>query len=454
MNLPLCSSLTLLISALAWTQTVAAQEPTAAVSLSATTQQASAGVGNDGSTEVSPSRMQNGANDAAKVSPADAAAVAVEGPDAAPSEVRKETEVGVAEADKGKGKEKARDEAKGDDGGKKLPWETKPKIRVGGLIHTEFSINDAPADPETPNYDFRLTNARVFLTWEQGSLLDAQAEIELSRDRDRNPGAWAPMRDAFVRVSPDRALRLRMGQFKRPFGGLQMISLRDIKLVRRGISDTWINEELLYGERDTGFQVEGKLGKGLELHYALGVFNGSGRNRRDLDPNGVKDLVGRLEGHFGKHLTVAYDFANKRFDRDYVDYASYPTSTWMSGVDVLVEYAGLWGYIEGQYGTNYRSSKQNHTASALAMLAYKFPVSPVWEMAIEPLLKGEVLKLETEIPNRRILNATAGVNYYIGDIFRLMLQGEWIDNEGLLPSNLAEAESEKRLLVQAGMYTR
>ncbi|HMA94491.1 MAG TPA: porin [Polyangiaceae bacterium] len=332
-----------------------------------------------------------------------------------------------------------------------LPWEAKPKVKIGGLINAEFSINDAP---EIPNYDFRLNNARIYLSWQQGSWLDAQAEIELSRDRDRKASSWAPMRDAYVRVSPDRAFRMRMGQFKRPFGGLQLISLKELKLIRRGISDTWINEELNYGERDAGFQLEGKFGKWFGLSYAVGVFNGSGRNRRDLDPNGTKDLVGRVEAHLGKTLRVAYNVANKRFDQSYPDYARYPSSTWMSGADVLVEAGGFYGYVEGQYGTNYQSIDQYHTASALALLAYRIPITPFWKLALEPLVKGEVLRVETEVRDRQIFNGTAGANLYVGDIFRLMIQGEWISTKGVIPENLAEARPEKCLIVQGSMFTR
>jgi hypothetical protein len=449
MNMPLRSSLGFLLSALMAAQSAAAQATS--VAPPSTTGQSSQG---DSGNAEKPQAESNGTVGATG---ADSATVGL-----APAETASKAEPADEESpdDQGhkKNRKKSDKDGKGDDAdGAVLPWDVKPKIKVGGLIHTEFSINDAPADNqgfETPTYDFRLTNARVFLTWEQGSLLDAQAEIELSRDRDRNPGAWAPMRDAFVRVSPHRALRLRMGQFKRPFAGLQMISLRELKLIRRGVSDAWVNEELKYGERDVGFQVEGKIGRGVELHYALGVFNGTGRNRHDYDPNGAKDFVGRFEGHIGKHLTISYNFANKRFDQSYIDYASYPSSTWMSGADVLVNYAGLWGYVEGQYGTNYQVLTQNHSASALAMVAYKFRVSQLWEMALEPIVKAEVLRVETEIRDRRVLNGTAGVNYYIGDIFRLMVQGEIIDTKGPVPENLAEADTEKRLLVQAGMYTR
>lgn len=457
MNKPLCSSLSFLLGAFTAVQLAAAQDASTTAASSAGTQPESA---------VSTSATsQAQTSSAAGTTTADSAAVNVARADEADGTAVGDTSANANQENKGKKKGKKGSEAKDKDNDGKdddtgeavMPWEVKPKVKVGGLIHTEFSINDAPRDNqgfETPNYDFRLTNARIFLTWEQGTLLDAQAEIELSRDRDRNPGAWAPMRDAFVRVSPDRALRLRMGQFKRPFGGLQMISLKDLKLVRRGISDVWINEELNYGERDVGFQAEGKIGKGLELHYAFGVFNGTGRNRRDLDPNGAKDLVGRIEGHLGKHLTVSYNFANKRFDQAYTEYETYPSSTWMSGGDVLFEYAGLWGYAEGQYGTNYLSNDQYHTLTGLAMVAYKFRISQIWNMALEPLVKGEIMRLESEYRDRRVLNGTLGANYYLGDIFRLMVQGEWIDNKGPLPTNLAEAESEKRLLVQAGMYTR
>ncbi|HEY5962217.1 MAG TPA: porin [Polyangiaceae bacterium] len=338
-----------------------------------------------------------------------------------------------------------------DDGkGKKLPWEAAPKLRVGSLIHSQFAINDAP---EVANNEFRLTNARIVVEWRQGSLLDAVAEVELSRDGDRESTSWAPMRDAFVRVSLDSMLRMRLGQFKRPFGKLALTPLRDLKLIRRGISDVWVNDELEYGERDVGFQVDGKVGRGYELHYALGVFNGPGRNRREDDMNGTKDFVGRVEGRFGKHVSVGFNVANKRFDPT-TRADQRPTSALMGGADVLVGFGGFYGLVEGQYGDNYRSTKRYHTGSLLALVAYKIPITNFWQIAVEPVVKGEILKVETEVRDQHILNGTAGANLLIGKAFRLMVQGEWIKPTGSLPMNLNEGRAEKRLIFQAGMYTR
>jgi hypothetical protein len=332
----------------------------------------------------------------------------------------------------------------------KLTWLASPKVRVGGLLHAQFAFNDAPNSADN---GFRLSNARIVLQWRQGSLLDAVGEVELSRDGDREATGWAPMRDAYVRVSFDPGLRMRMGQFKRPFGRLSLTPLRDLKLIRRGISDVWINEELRYGERDVGFMVDGRFGQGIEVRYALGIFNGTGRNHRDDDPNGAKDFVGRLESRLGKHVSLAVNAANKRFDRATPDHRGLPDSAWMTGGDVLVEVAGLYGLIEGQYGSNYESAARHHTSSLLGLLAYKIPITEVWEIVVEPLVKAEILRTETEVQGRRILNGTAGANLYVGDIFRLMVQGEWIAPEGRLPQNLSEAMAEKRLILQAGMYT-
>jgi hypothetical protein len=77
----------------------------------------------------------------------------------------------------------------------------------------------------------------------------------------------------------------------------------------------------------------------------------------------------------------------------------------MSGADILVERSGMYALIEGVYGSNYESPEHHHSGSLLVLFAYKIHVADFWQIAIEPLLKGEVLKTATEVKNQPMLFA-------------------------------------------------
>ena len=106
--------------------------------------------------------------------------------------------------------------------------------------------------------------------------------------------------DAFVEWQKLGALKIKAGQFKRPFTfenpmhpldqGFMGYSQNTMKLA--GFTDR--NGEHASNGRDIGVQLQGDLiknsaGRAL-LHYQVGVFNGQGINAKDVDQQ--KDLIG------------------------------------------------------------------------------------------------------------------------------------------------------------------
>jgi hypothetical protein len=337
------------------------------------------------------------------------------------------------------------------------PWDKRPKLSVHGLVHALFTAADRI---DTPTYAFSINRARVALRWNQSRLIDGQLEFELAEEEAAGStiSGWAPLRDAFVRVSPDRALRVRMGQFKKPFGRLRLASVRELQLVRRGIVDDWIVETLGYGDRDLGLQVEGRLGRTPEFGYALGVFNGSGLNQKDTDLNGAKDFVGRVEFAPVRWLSIGLDGSYKRFDLN--THPGYPTNHGvMGGADFAIQTAGLYVLGEGMYGDNYLSLYGYPSWSLLLMAAYKIPLTSWWGLALEPVVKGELLKVEAELVRSHFVSGTLGANLHIGKYLRLMFQDEAVwsteNSPDLHQQNFGKSWLEQnRFFLQAALQTR
>lgn len=97
------------------------------------------------------------------------------------------------------------------------------------------------------------------------------------------------LRDAYLEAAHFAAAEVRAGQFKIPFNRVQVASSAGLQFVERAI----LNDEFILGDsgRDIGLQVGGVV-LPERLHYAVGLFNGSGPNTSDADSNHL--AVGRV----------------------------------------------------------------------------------------------------------------------------------------------------------------
>jgi hypothetical protein len=336
------------------------------------------------------------------------------------------------------------------------PWEEKPKIRVRGLVQPLLVLADRPG---TADSGFTLNRARLEVRWTQGKLIEGRVEFELGMEETRGSSVigWAPLRDAYIRVMPDRAFRVRAGQFKRPFNRLKLTSPRDLKVVFRGISDWWIVQALQYGDFDLGAQVDGRVGRGTEFRYALGVFNGNGRNQKELDLNGAKDFVGRVEVAPVSWLSLGLDGSYKLFDRHvFPDYPAHRGL--MGGADFEIQTGGLYVLGAGMYGDNYFSLEHFQSMSLVLLGAYKIPLTSWWDLALEPVAKGELLKVEQQIKMSHIVSATLGANLHVGRYLVLMFQDEAVWPTRNTPDLYAAGfgrhwQKQNRFFVQASFTT-
>jgi len=174
----------------------------------------------------------------------------------------------------------------------------KPTIKFGGYIMTKYSINDREGQSNNGGFDLRFIRLYVDGTLCKDFYYKLQLEVNGAPGVDKGPRVL----DAFVEWQKFDFLRIKLGQFKRPFGfenpysplnvGLGTFSQATMKLA--SISDR--NGEHKSSGRDLGFQLQGDLFPAADghkwLHYQVGIFNGQGINHTDKDKH--KDLIGGL----------------------------------------------------------------------------------------------------------------------------------------------------------------
>ena len=174
-----------------------------------------------------------------------------------------------------------------------------PTIKFGGYITAKYSIDDR--DGESSNGGFDLRYLRLYASGYCFKDFFYRFQLEACGSPGVDKGAR--VLDAFVEWQKYDFLKIKMGQFKRPFSfenpysplnvGFGSYSQATTKLA--GMSDR-VGEHGS-GGRDLGFQVQGDLLKDRNdghawLHYQVGMFNGQGINHKDK--NKFKDVIGGL----------------------------------------------------------------------------------------------------------------------------------------------------------------
>ncbi len=178
-----------------------------------------------------------------------------------------------------------------------------------GYIIGKYSFDDREGTQSNGGFDLRLVRLNLEGDCFKDFHYRIQAEINGAPGVDKGPRIV----DAFVEWQRLKYLRLKLGQFKRPFGFENPTSP-----LKTGVGDySQITKKLVgmgdrcgehsSGGRDLGFQAQGDLFPSSKdghhwLHYQVGVFNGQGINHSDKDKH--KDLIAGLWIAPTKHLAI------------------------------------------------------------------------------------------------------------------------------------------------------
>ena len=174
-----------------------------------------------------------------------------------------------------------------------------PTLKFGGYIVGKYSVSDRSGEKSNGGFDLRFVRLYLNGYCFQDFYYRLQVEINDAPGVDKGPRVL----DAFVEWQHFDELRVKLGQFKRPFGfenpyspldvGLGSFAQATMKIA--SIGDR--NGEHKTSGRDLGVQLQGDLFPSKKdghkwLHYQVGFFNGQGINHSDKD--NFKDLIGGL----------------------------------------------------------------------------------------------------------------------------------------------------------------
>ncbi len=173
-----------------------------------------------------------------------------------------------------------------------------PNIKFGGYIVGKYSATDSRE--ATPKSSFDLRFIRLYFNGNcfRDLYYRIQAEVNGAPGEDKGPRIL----DAFIEWQRWTSLRIKIGQFKRPFGFENPYSPLDVGMGSYSQATTKLasigdrNGEHKSSGRDIGIQLQGDLfpyeDGHYQLHYQIGLFNGQGINHTDKDNH--KDLIGGI----------------------------------------------------------------------------------------------------------------------------------------------------------------
>ena len=171
-------------------------------------------------------------------------------------------------------------------------------IKFSGYVMSQYQYTGQDSK-ESNSFNIRMVRMAL-----DGRLMkDFYWKVQLQVNGNTSDLGSSPrMVDAFAEWQKYEAFKIKAGQFKRPFTfenpmhpitqGFMGYSQNVSKLA--GFSDR--TGEHASNGRDIGLQIQGDLiknaaGRNL-LHYQVGVFNGQGTNRKDVDQR--KDVIGGI----------------------------------------------------------------------------------------------------------------------------------------------------------------
>ncbi len=335
-------------------------------------------------------------------------------------------------------------------------------IKFSGYIMSQYQYSGQDG-AESNSFNIRM--ARVSLEGRVMKDLYWKTQLQLNGNTT-TLGNSPRMVDAFMEWQRLSFLKVKIGQFKRPFTfenpmnpidqGFMSYSQNISKLT--GFSDR--TGEHASNGRDIGLQLQGdflknRAGRSL-IHYQIGVFNGQGTNMKDVDKR--KDIIGGLWvmpvkglriGAFGWAGTYARKGTWKETEADGTE----TTKSGTRSVDrnryaISAEYAADDWTIRSEYihsqGYGFKTTYQDNNSSKDCTLntAAGDKADGLYALLIAPVVKKKVhLKARYDFYRPRDNWGTAktfyevGADYCFKKYFKISAEYAYVNDRSLAKPN-------------------
>ena len=248
----------------------------------------------------------------------------------------------------------------------------------------------------------------------------------------------AKLTDGYVTLAFAPAFTLRAGQYKKPFDALELISSRQILVAERegtprgadGPTPDQLVGDLGYSNRDIGVEWDGESGR---LSWAAGLWNGSGENGTEDDDG--KQIGARLNVEVVPAWTVSGAWTGKRISEP----PDADDATWYDAVELAVvggEYQepGWKALAQVMAGDNWDPDLGGGDDSSFLALqgiaGYHLPVFRIpYLIGVEPIVRVGWADPDTDADDDAALLATPGVNLYLHERVKTMVQADFLSPE-------------------------
>lgn len=293
-------------------------------------------------------------------------------------------------------------------------------VSVTGRLQTQF--NTTTVDSVEAGTTFELRRARVGVDLVIDRWIEGRMEWNFAHT--------ARMEDGWINLALHPAFEIQVGQFKKPFSRLELVSSSRVIPIEYGLRIRGVDsnpehyqllEENVYLGRELGAQVHGAIGP---LGYAVGAFNGSDQNNRDT--NADKSYAGRLTL---KPFAAPFEIGAGASFRDVpADTGTGPYTEHGLAVELDV----LWGgfrrpglslVAEVMQAENFETG--DPMIGGQAILSWFVPVAHVRVEGVEPLFRASYGDPSIDFEQDAGLLVTPGVNLYFEGRNRLMLNWDY-----------------------------
>ncbi|MDT8368911.1 MAG: porin [Longimicrobiales bacterium] len=283
-------------------------------------------------------------------------------------------------------------------------------IRLSGRLQAQYATSSAPGAID--DFDLRRVRLKFDVGWNE--IISARLQPEMSDGE-------LELQDAWVAFALSPSVKVTMGQFKRAFDLIELVSSTQLSVIERDGRIEGVDNCLGVGGVCTYSRMVTKLGfagrdQGVKVEVATGpvdliatVTNGTGINTSD--ENDGKSFSGRAEWAFNEDLTLAGSLALHDFiaPDDDTEYAT--------GWNVDLDY-GAWadgphlqaGVIGGE---NWKAAGEPTFFAWQAIGSWHFDhEGPI--VGLEPLFRVSGGDPDTGVGNNSGIVWTPGMMLYLG----------------------------------------
>jgi len=284
------------------------------------------------------------------------------------------------------------------------------------ILAVFFSAPLSRAEEKKDTYPLSLSQAfklsgytQVLSTfWDEGvdSILIRRARLTLSGEVMKNiqyriqvDATKSPvLLDAIIDFGLSQNFSLRIGQFKVPFSTENLTSGSDLDTINRSqpVEKLCPGRDIGSQGRDIGATV---LGKFSIVECTLGVFNGSGSNKADL--NSEKDFGGRLVVKPAEFLTLAGAFYEGRYSSAA---GADPVTRDRAGLELLFNYSSF--SVKGEF----IHAKDNKTSKTGWFLQGGYFIL---QKKLQAILKFDSYDKDRDLADDRSDLITFGLNWFL-----------------------------------------